>query len=180
MVVKTVFASRKSWWALGARVLDLVEGCSHVGIFHPMSNGDYMVSDMTGDGFNLRPQREWLKKYKIRAVVHTQIPNPNESWANSLVLLDHISLKFGADIYKLQYAHAQLFWDALEIVTQWFGGPEWKLYLNGKRKQVCSEWAARYHDAFGLWSGDKHFDLITLKDCYNGLKKIAIKVEGDL
>jgi hypothetical protein len=180
MKTRAVFVSRKDWWAVLARILEAVEGCSHVGVFHPMSDGSYMVSDMTGGGFRIRPASEWLKHYKIIADLSIEIPHLQDNYLNSLLLVDDIAYKFSPTIYKTKYSRGQLFWDALEILTQWFGANEWKKTVNGKRRQVCSEWVARYFDAYGLWKSDKYFDMVTLKDCFRSLKEVAYKVEGDL
>lgn len=174
----TAFVVRKSKWALFAKVLQAVEGFSHVGVLHPMQNGMWFVSDMTGDGFRITEYSKWKERYHIKALVHIEIPySKNPVFKNGLELIDRLTLDHGPDIFKMKYGHAQLFWDGLEIVSQWFGAKEWNLWINGKRRQVCSEWAARFYAGHGLWRGDKNFDMVTLRDCFNGLKKVARKVE---
>lgn len=179
MRTKCIFVTRKSFWAIGAKILNMVDGCSHTGILHPVK-GDWFVSDMTGDGFKITRYEDWVKKYRVEAILTINIENDFVSYPDTLKLIDDIALDFGPDIFKTKYAHGQLFWDGLEIIAQWFGAKEFAVKVNGKRRQVCSEWVARYYDNYGLWKGDKHFDVITLKDAYRGLCKVAAHREGEL
>lgn len=169
-----VFVNRTDWWALFAKVLTAVEGCSHCAILHPMEDGTYMVSDLTGKGFKLTPYAEWVKHYKMVASYPITIENNIKAYKNVIELIQDLHIDLDIGVIK-GYSQFQILLDAFEIISKWVGIGQFKFNVDRRTYQVCSEWVARYYNGYNKWPGDKYFDLVTLRDCRIELEKVKDK-----
>jgi hypothetical protein len=172
-----VFVNRNAWWAWFAKLLTKVEGCSHCAVVHPMTDGSYFVSDMTGKGFALTPYEEWIKHYTYVASYPITIENNLKTYDTVNDLLNDLIIDL--EVTEIQgYSQFQILLDAFEVISKWIGLGNFKFNVDRKTYQVCSEWVARYYDRYHKWPGDKYFDLVTLRDCRQQLSKICETNKG--
>ena len=169
-----VFSIRKGFAPLSWILRIFQKGKSHCAVVHYLPTKK-IVSEFVGSGFRVILFEEWLKHNKVISVYRIDIADSDvyqsiDDVKNDLIE-DH-NVKSGQ-----KYAHFELFYAGVEVVLGWIGIPELKISTNGANAQICSEWVARFYDKFGKWKGDKFFDVVTITECEEEIKKVGLKYD---
>lgn len=175
MLTVAVFATRKGFYPL-AWILKLFQGKSHCAIIHFLSDGRKVVSEMVGHGFQLVLFDEWIKGYRINSRYYIRIESSGDH-SELMSTIDDLRSRIIKDhgvTSSTKYAHFQLLLSGIEVIAGWLRLPELAITMNGSKMQICTEWLARFYDRYGLWKGDRFFDIISITECENEIKKVAI------